>query len=689
MSNKIIITEEQYSRLFLNEQRIVDKKDNTNVGKESQNPYGITSKSYTGPTKYVQAQNQWKLLGAENPKTGRSIVDNDTVNNLKNLRDGAINDWNQNNKKPEELSWNVRRDQDSNSPEKIIPNYMSPTQRFDMDKGDEMSKINKEFPYNDVLKYNENIKQQNTLIPEWCKKPNLFKWSTEKMNEEDPQDQKRLKSLKIKYPIHNIGWRQPKGREYGYYISYRVDTGRDPFVHCNKDSLKGVWVYKTKIGYHCGCMVDDNGQQYMDNSGTYTTDYALGFHQKIKKHEKDNQPGFLDSVAQWAGGCFEDYHCVLDILSIAALAVPGVGLALSAGFDFVNGISYGVESYNAENSEDKYAAILAGGLTMFGGIMGGGVKQTNKILKYGAKNPKIFEYASDVMSTVQKEYKGVKKLKSIDPDKGLNILGKKVDPKLSEIYGQAADKYGLTQKEVLMAHDLLKNFSKIDPAIAKQYSNALSALESKIQKGNLVLLGKHKGLKTAIDASGGDVVVGLKKYMGKVARKEAVMEASLFILVTEAMEQPAVQKWISGKYNYLKYRGRTDIRGIVEKNGYEWDSTKKQFYSTSTGTDNDLLKLAWLKGWRPHEDATKTIEWLIKNPKYQTKRFKSDFLDYIKPDKPNYKLKPKEGEGDKSDQGGDKNVRYLGSQEELNILNSADNNITDDEYDIQNFNFND
>ena len=88
----------------------------------------------------------------------------------------------------------------------------------------------------------------------------------------------------------------------------------------------------------------------------------------------------------------------------------------------------------------------------------------------------------------------------------------------------------------------LKNFSKIDPAIAKQYANALGDLESKIGKGNLVLLGKDKGLKTAIDASGGDIIEGLSKHMGKVARKEAVMEGTLFIALTEAMEQPSVQK---------------------------------------------------------------------------------------------------------------------------------------------------
>lgn len=666
MGNRIVISESQYSRLFLNEQPL------TNGLSKTLDPY-------------VRAQQQWDRLGADNPKTGRNIVPDNVVKHYKDLYDQGIENVNKTvGEKP--VDWYsspeaINIGMDSNRPSNFKPNWQSEPTKWEERKSSEVEKtVDKS--YYDIIELNKNIKSQPKLIPQYCKKPtvNKTRWkflfdnrTIYRKNISDKEWRKYLIEMD-KYG-GKMGWygEDPKvGREkYGYYLTYTVNVGADPFIQCNNESNKGVWVYKFEEVFHCGCYVSDD-QYNLTEFGTYSTNVMLGLNQKLRDYEISKQPGFLDSVAQWAGGCFEDYHCVLDILSIAALAVPGVGLALSAGFDFVNGISYGVEAYNAENSEDKYAAILAGGLTMFGGIMGGGISQTNKILKYGAANPKIFEYASDVMSTVQKEYKGVTKLKSIDPDKGLNVLGKKVDPKLSEIYGQAADKYGLTQKEVLQAHDLLKNFSKIDPAIAKQYSDALSVLGTKIQKGNLVLLGKHKGLKTAIDESGGDVVVGLKKYMGKVARKEAVMEASLFVILTEAMEQPAVQKWIADKYTMLKYSGRKDIRGMVEKEGYEWDSTKKQFYSTSTGTDNDLLKMAWLKGWRPDEDGTKTIDWLIKNPKYQTKTFKNLLLvpkitAALRSDDPNFI--EKEG------------VVYLDNEDDVWLTNASDGDITGEDLD--------
>jgi hypothetical protein len=469
---------------------------------------------------------------------------------------------------------------------------------------------------------------------------------------------------------------------YWLLSDFRSGGGMSIEQHIIKGNSKILgdnnWIYGTQdINKIKSMIIQSQKDNYSIGNYMYSNDISYGCHMErdITGVEK-----LIDKVAQYLGNCAEDYHCVLDLLSIAALALPGVGLAVSAGIDFLNGMSYGVEAYNATNSADRNAAILAGGLTLFGGFLGGGIKQTNKILKYGSIDPKIYEYASDVMSTVQKEYKGAKSLKSIDPEKGFNALGKKVDPKLGEIYGQAAKKYGLNDNEVLLAHDLLKNFSKIDPAIAKQYANALGDLESKIGKGNLVLLGKDKGLKTAIDASGGDIIEGLSKHMGKVARKEAVMEGALFIALTEAMEQPSVQKWIGEKYNMLKYSGRKDIRGLVEKERYGWDDTKKVFGAVVKGTpeyskerseeDNTKLKQAWLKGWRPDKEP---IEWLLKNPKYQTKGFKKSYGKYTGDDKVVRKVRPKDNK-DVED-----GVKYYDTEEELNKVNSMDDNVTEDE----------
>ena len=683
MGNRIVISESQYSRLFLNEQQL---------------------------TGYERAQNQWKIFGAENPETGRNIIEKDTVKHYKDLSDQyfvELGKMNKNTGVGDAFEYDYGKgtpgldfmdDRGAGRQGAVISQNKDKLEKdiYDGKKKENVEKMGKEYPeltegastYYQIVKHNENVNEQSKLIPQYCKKPNLTQSYYQFICDNDEFDcngsAEKVKEFKKKHK-HGIGsWLTPKNKKYGYYFTYKDNPGRDPFIHCDTERSKGVWVYKTDYGFHCGCIVS-NDSKYLSELGSHDENYLLGFDQKVKDWEKSKEPGFLDKVGQWAGGCTEDYHCVLDLLSIAALALPGVGLAVSAGIDFLNGMSYGVEAYNATNSADRNAAILAGGLTMFGGFVGGGIKQTNKIIKYGSIDPKIFEYASDVMSTVQKEYKGVKSLKSINPEKGLNALGKKMDPKLGEIYGQAAKKYGLNDNEVILAHDLLKNFSNIDPAIAKQYANTLGDLESKIGKGNLVLLGKDKGLKTAIDASGGDIVVGLKKYMGKVARKEAVMEASLFVILIEAMEQPSVQKWIAEKYSMLKYSGRDDIRGRVEKRGYNWALTKELFGSDGEINDNTKLEKAWNKGWRPYPENTNVenmdelkymeitkpaTKWLLKpeNKEYRTQTHINSYpddknLDQIIADEPAiYKVK---GEDDVEGE----NVKYVDNEKDAVLMN--------------------
>ena len=387
MGNRIVISESQYSRLFLNEQQL----DNRLLEPLSE-PL----------SPYVRAQEQWARLGADNPKTGRDIIPDNTVKYYKDLYDQGIENVNKTvGEKP--VDWYsspeaINIGMDSNRPSNFNQNWQSEPTKWEKRKSSEVeSTVDKS--YYDILEYNKNIKSQPKLIPQYCKKPNVNKTFFELIFDNRTIYHKNISEKEWrKYQITRekyggkMGWygSNPKtGRKKGYYLTYTVNTGQSPFKWCNTEALKGVWVNKLESGYHCGCYETDN-QKYFTEFGTHSTNAILGLNQKLRDYEISKQPGFLDSVAQWAGGCFEDYHCVLDILSIAALAVPGVGLALSAGFDFVNGISYGVEAYNAETSEDKYAAILAGGLTMFGGIFGGGIKQTNRILKYGSKNPKIY-----------------------------------------------------------------------------------------------------------------------------------------------------------------------------------------------------------------------------------------------------------------------------------------------------------
>jgi hypothetical protein len=392
------------------------------------------------------------------------------------------------------------------------------------------------------------------------------------------------------------------------------------------------------------------------------------------------------SVWEYLGDCFSDYHCVLDVASIASLAIPGVGLAISAGLDIINAGSYGVEAYNADSEEEKDAALIAGTLTLFGGLLGGGVSQTKRLVTKGNANPKIYKYTDEVMDRVNKEIPNAKNLKELDPRKGniiqRNLNKKQIPEKLTKIYKETAEKYGLKDSEILIAHDILKDFSKIDPNIAQKYTEALNAITKKVDRASLTKFAQKPDFQKMLMSNNGDVVVTLSKYMKMVAKKEAVMEASLFAALTVAMEEPEVQKWIGDRYMDLKYMGRTDIRSMVEKEGYDWESTKELFGSDSSGEDNTLLKQAWEKGWRPwpkgkeeptEEDFAIGFKWLLDNSKYQTEKFKGGIGQYGNTKKQKYLVTP-ENEKDKEE-----GVIYIKDKEIVDIINNTDNNITDEE----------
>jgi len=296
------------------------------------------------------------------------------------------------------------------------------------------------------------------------------------------------------------------------------------------------------------------------------------------------------SIWSYLGDCFTDYHCALDIASIVALAIPGVGPMVSMGIDFVNAGAYGVEVATAKNSDERNMALLAGGLTLFGGFLGGGVGQTKRYLSAAEKNPKIYSYANEVISRTERELPMYKNFKAAQKD-----------AKLTEIYEETKLKYGLNSADVAVGHGIIKDFSKIDLPTASLYSEALSKIDSRIGRANLRRIGNDSRFKNLVLANNGDVVKSLSKFVKTQAGKEALTELGLFIVLTEAMEIPEVQQWIAEKYNYVKYVNREDIRGLVEKEGYQWENTKQVFGSNGSTLDNSLLTNAWKSGWRPFD----------------------------------------------------------------------------------------
>ena len=379
------------------------------------------------------------------------------------------------------------------------------------------------------------------------------------------------------------------------------------------------------------------------------------------------------SIWSYLGDCFSDYHCALDIASIAALAIPGVGPIVSMGLDFVNAGAYGVEAATADTSEEREAAILAGGLTLFGGLLGGGVGQTKRLLSAAEKNPKIYSYANEVINRTEKELPSYKNFKSAEKD-----------AKLTTIYKETADKYGLSNSDVLVGHDIIKDFSRIDIGVANKYTEALSKIDSKLGRANLRRIGNDSRFKNLVLSNNGDVVTSLNKFIKTQAGKEALVELGLFVTLSEVLAEPEVALWLNQSINIIKHSVSPTVKTTIQKDGYEFKATKEIFLSDGSLKDNTLLFDAYNNGWRPwpkdiktpsQEDVEKSREWLIKNPKYQTDTFKEWVKSQVEvlsnkslsgKEVSNVELTPVDPKQKKE------NVRYVDNKEEMDALNGVD-----------------
>jgi hypothetical protein len=381
------------------------------------------------------------------------------------------------------------------------------------------------------------------------------------------------------------------------------------------------------------------------------------------------------SIWSYLGDCFTDYHCALDIASIAALAIPGVGPIVSMGLDFVNAGAYGVEAVNADTNEERDAAILAGSLTLFGGFLGGGVSQTKKLLTAAEKNPKIYSYADEVINRTKNELPSYKNLKAAQKD-----------VKLTTIYKETADKYGLSNSDILVGHDIIKDFSKIDLSTAKIYSDALTKIDSRLGRANLRRIANDSRFKNLVLSNNGDVITSLSKYVKTQAGIEALTEMGMFLVLTEVLKEPEVASWLSNQINVIKHTLNPTVQTTIQKDGYEWKATKEIFLSDGSLKDNTLLFNAYSKGWRPwgkdvktptQSDIEKSRKWLYDNPEFQTDTFKEWVKSQLEvlsnkslsgKEVSNIELTPIDPNQKKE------NVRYVDNKEEMDALTNEDGN---------------
>ena len=289
----------------------------------------------------------------------------------------------------------------------------------------------------------------------------------------------------------------------------------------------------------------------------------------------------ITGIGNFFSECASDYHCVLDVASIAALAVPGAGIFISAAIDAANSGSYFYEASQLKGSERSWA-LAGGGLTLLGVIPG----------------------VSRAVKMVRGSDKAVKEV--------LTKIGKEVGKKEGKVIGSEMDRIledavvGLTVKQEKELMEILNAIVKVGP----EMKSTISGLK-KLTPNQWVDLNEfiknEKSFKKYIDVTksetykNGNLLLALQKYIKTKAGKDALTQAGLFTGLYAALP-PLVEYGVESYKNMVRLRNKDMTLGeMIDYDGWNFDDVIKNFKSDRGGRDNGLLWDAWKDGWRPYK----------------------------------------------------------------------------------------
>jgi len=333
----------------------------------------------------------------------------------------------------------------------------------------------------------------------------------------------------------------------------------------------------------------------------------------------------------------EYFHCIVDNLSLAVSVVPIIGTVASAVLDAINTVVYLTESgvHNVkgtyylitgdfEKSKSEYTeqAIKSGfaGLSALGIIPG--VTEAKAFFKVG---PKVLNRTDNIVKDLTK--KDVKKMtqKEIDDviTKHTKDLGETQRKQVGEVLGTLGNPKAIDDLEKIKYwNETSEKFIKLNGLKKAEFAAFIGSKEFK------TILGKY----------GGDVFKALADKRIKEALKTFLIQLSLSGAMVFGVPK-AIESY--KEYNLEKDAAKGNISSIVRLAGYDWKTVKEIFGVNPKDSydDNILLKKAWKNGWLPwpkdwetkkakenpsEEDLMVGVEWLMRHPEYQTDTFKEN-----------------------------------------------------------------
>ncbi len=308
-----------------------------------------------------------------------------------------------------------------------------------------------------------------------------------------------------------------------------------------------------KFDYNTAGMSDKDKQAYFERQ------HALGANQRRNFADTYGSNDFL----------YKYRHEILDVLSIAALAIPLAGPFISGAIELTNASMYYKEGDNFMGNLYVGLAFLPGGIQAFKAVKGAGIiKGVDKVTKE--------------VATLQKG--GVKVTQEVLEDKLKKELGEKVFGRSEKILN---DYYNVILKsESTASQKAIKEMTDLvskTPAYYKEYLKSSQLVEKLIAK------------------NGGSPYKAYLAFLRSVAGKESKIAALIYGGIVGGIKTYEVTTNEIRRANLETDAKKGNISSIVKLAGYDWNITREIFGSDKSGEDNKLLKKAWKSGWRPYE----------------------------------------------------------------------------------------
>jgi hypothetical protein len=407
-----------------------------------------------------------------------------------------------------------------------------------------------------------------------------------------------------------------------------------------KKIVDGKWENWTMGTQTCGRSIGTNFSSCSDNQ--FYKQYKNGIkdfypgHTKSWKYNVGNKQGVDWKINHYEAGepgwCAEWHHCVLPIIEIGALLIPGIGWGVALGISMAAGLT-DATLYYLEGEEEM--AGLVGFLTILPGVPT--VVKKFPFVKSWAKGG-TQKIAGKVITgeglTLLEQYQ----LRSLTTETAQEFLEKEVKAHLKDIVakdfiGEAVEIGGKKITKEMVENAVEKGFLEITidgvkAKLSKEMVEALTktGLYTAKQQSKLIQFGKAA---TPFVIAG----VGYIKIMDEMAKSGVRGPKKLIEKLWGIDPDDTTDIKIGNFFQEVATDGEFEVDESIKT---KWDFIKFMFNSSGSAKDGELMVQAIKNGWNPFEEGKGLVAEKDRTEKYnemvKTVLSNEELIDWFKSD---------------------------------------------------------